>query len=196
MTLRYKLRIIEADAAVENATIDLVYDGVINSWSQPPNTSKKTHRITAFIEGKKVGYLKFVQMENCPGGMIDPVYSGKKIEKAIYFENIEVHPKRKSEGIATELLKKFGEIMSQSFPGWPVIIYYINPVAEYAYRKAVSMGYIPDYTLDESWIQREPDVYQGSENEQVVKDLRGKLPENVRGPAVWARRKDLRKING
>lgn len=196
MTLRYKLRIIEAEAAVEYRKPEMVYDGVVKSWNQAPNTRTKTHRISAFISGKKVGYLKFVQMENCPGSIIDSAYSGKKIEKAIYFEDIQVKDEYKSGGIGSELLKKFGEIMSQNFSGWPVIIYYINPVAEYAYRKAVSLGYIPDYTLDESWIQREPDVYQGTENEQVVKDLRGKLPENVRGPEVWARRKDLRRING
>ncbi|MNW08692.1 hypothetical protein D3C71_2055260 [compost metagenome] len=60
----------------------------------------------------------------------------------------------------------------------------MNPVAEYAFRKAVSMGYINDFSLTDDYVQRH---YETDEKKQQAKDLREKLPEFVRGPETWAK---------
>ncbi|MNW22927.1 hypothetical protein D3C71_2247190 [compost metagenome] len=48
------------------------------------------------------------------------------------------------------MYKKFGEIYNEKYNGWLISRYYVNPVAEYSFRKAVSLGWINEVSLDAS----------------------------------------------
>ncbi|MNN74162.1 hypothetical protein D3C81_1903320 [compost metagenome] len=79
------------------------------------------------------------------------------------------------------LYKTFGEIYSQNYSQLPIVRDFVNPIAEYAYRKAIGLGWISEETLDESLITRR----NNETNQQLWTNLRDKLPENIKGPINW-----------
>lgn len=165
--------------------------GVIRDHSKD-DYKDEVRRISATIGNKKVGVLQFSILQNYPGGKISYEFEGTTVEKALYIDVIDVKDPYQGNGIATELYKKFGEIYESEFSGWPVGRYFMNPVAEYAFRKAVSLGWVSENAITEKYITRDKGEY--SRLSEKVVDLRGKLPESVQGPQVWANRRDFRKI--
>lgn len=131
--------------------------------------------IDAYINGEQVGYLSLtIDAEN----------------KIIKVDLFEVDEEYQSLGIGTAIYKEFGKLYESSYNGWAVERYFVNPIAEYAFRKAVSLGWVSEKAISEDHIKRN----QNPINNQLWQDLRQKLPENVQGPETWAIKQDLRKI--
>lgn len=141
------------------------FDGVIENM----------YEIVATLNGEEVGFMNF------------SVTYGKEDESLndMLIKLVEVNNNMQGLGIGQLLYKEFGQIYARDFSGIPISRYFVNPVAEYAFRKAVSLGWIPDSALDESRIKRD----YSEQEEQLWTDLRQKLPESYRGVAA----KDLRR---
>ncbi|MDF2534279.1 MAG: hypothetical protein K0R18_436 [Bacillales bacterium] len=111
----------------------------------------------------------------------------------IHVDEVQVKEEYRSYGVGQLLYKKFGEIYNSNFSDWPVSRYYINPIAEYAFRKAVSLGWINETSIDDKYVKR--DRYNKSlktNPDEVWNDLRNKLPEQYKGPEYWAKGNDYR----
>ncbi|MNJ90456.1 hypothetical protein D3C87_80530 [compost metagenome] len=123
-------------------------------------------------DGKNLGYFEY------------KIYSYEDDEeKYLYITNILVYPQYQNLGIGQLLYKEFGKIYNEKFSGFELKRDFINPIAEYAYRKAIGLGWIPESTLIEEKVRRS----YNDADQDLVTDLRNKLPENVRGPEVWAK---------
>lgn len=144
------------------------------------------YRITLNLhDGTEVGNMIFTAYENVSAGMLGLSKDWNEfIEKIIYIDRIYVVSAFRNNGIAIEIYKKFGEIYSEQFQNWPITRDFVNPVAEYTYRKAVSMGLIPEETMTEQYIKRD----YNEQDKEKAKDLRKKLPKQFRGPQVWAKK--------
>lgn len=103
-------------------------------------------------------------------------------EKYLYIMNVLVYPEYQNIGIGQLLYKEFGKVYDEKFSGFELKRTFLNPIAEYAYRKAVGLGWIPESTLVEEKIKR---TYDESHHE-TIRDLRQKLPENIKGPENWS----------
>ncbi|MNV65025.1 hypothetical protein D3C71_1576940 [compost metagenome] len=136
--------------------------------------------------GDEIGSIMFYAYEGWPLNKIDPnAYKSSEImNQLLYIKEVRVRDQYQGFGIGQLLYKKFGEVYTEQFNGWPVGKNYANPIAEYAYRKAVGLGYIPEMALNEEYTGRE----YTKEQKDKMKDLREKLPENVKGPEVWSSR--------
>lgn len=128
--------------------------------------------IEVIANGKQLGYLLFLVSEE---------------EEMIYDIEIFINDQYQKLGVGTALYEEFGKVYETNYNGYIVKRFFVNPVAEYSFRKAVSLGLVPQSMLSEDNIMR--DYYL--ENNKKIRDLRNKLPENVRGPEVWA--KDMRR---
>ncbi|MNC32782.1 hypothetical protein D3C75_811520 [compost metagenome] len=89
------------------------------------------------------------------------------------------------------MYKKFGEIYNEKYNGWLISRYYVNPVAEYSFRKAVSLGWINEVSLDDSLVTRErrDKSMRYMDVDKTWDELNNKLPNNVKGPETWAKKK-------
>ncbi|MNV72640.1 hypothetical protein D3C71_1657460 [compost metagenome] len=125
--------------------------------------SYKNTRIDASLNGEPIGSLIFT-------ANADHI-------KLVY---IDVNRKYQNLGVGQSLYREFGKIYNEQYNGMNVEQWFVNPIAEYAFRKAVSLGWIPQEALTEHNMKRSYD------DGKLVNDLRNKLPENVRGPEVWA----------
>ena len=99
----------------------------------------------------------------------------------------DIKPEYRNMGIGQLFYKELGRIHGQNYPGHAISRTFENPIAEYSFRKAVSLGWIDDSTLDEGNIDR----ITNKERKELWTDLRQKLPEQYRGPEVWAKSKRL-----
>lgn len=106
-------------------------------------------------------------------------------EKYLYITNVFVYPQYQNLGVGQLLYKEFGKVYNEKYNGFELKRDFLNPIAEYAYRKAVGLGYIPESTLVEEKIKR---TYNDADKD-LIKDLRNKLPENVKGPEIWSKLK-------
>ena len=131
--------------------------------------------IEAYVNGEQAGFLSFD---------ID------EYEETLSIAYFEVEEKYQKLGIGTAIYGEFGKLYETQYSGWPVKRYFVNPVAEYAFRKAVSLGWVSENAISEDQISR----LHSEEHDVLWKDLRKKLPENVQGPETWAAKKDFRKI--
>lgn len=133
-------------------------------------------KISALLNNQEVGYLSYVSTE-------------KKNEKELYIEFLNVDEEYRQIGIGQLLYKKFGEVYSKDYYGWDIGRQFANPVAEYSFRKAVGLGWIPEIAITENKIERMYD----DEDKVLWNDLRNKLPEHVRGTGAKIK-KDMRKL--
>lgn len=133
------------------------------------------YEIVATLNGEEVGFMNF------------SVTYGKEDESLnnMLIKLVEVNNNMQGLGIGQLLYKEFGQIYSRDFGNVPISRFFINPVAEYAFRKAVSLGWVPDSALDENRVKRD----YSEQDDQLWTDLRQKLPEPYRGKAA----KDLRR---
>lgn len=161
-----------AEAAVAVDMRNLTFE--VKEWrsSHLPVTNTD---INAIINGQTVGYLEF---------------SVEDDEQIVEIDSIEVEEEYKNLGIGIALYREFGKLYDSKYSGWGVARTFVNPVAEYAFRKAVSLGWVSESALTEEHINR----FYSEEEEELAKDLRKKLPEHTQGPETWANRQDLRKI--
>lgn len=148
-------------------------------------------------DGTLVGSMTFFAMKNVqnPKNIHSRILGLKRISPGsniIYVDQIYVDSKVRSAGIGQLLYKKFGEIYNQNYNGWIVSKYYVNPVAEYAFRKAVSLGWISESAISNNeGVYRDiydKDGFSGLkvDKDKLWKDLRNKLPEQYQGPETWA----------
>lgn len=133
------------------------------------------YEIVATLDGEEIGFMNF------------SVTYGKEDESLndLLIKLVEVNDNMQGLGIGQLLYKEFGKIYSRDFNNIPISRFFVNPVAEYAFRKAVSLGWVDETALDESRIKRD----YSEQEEQLWTDLRQKLPESYRGKVA----KDLRK---
>lgn len=124
-----------------------------------------SYKIIATHEGQEVGALDYSTKEYVNG------------ENQLYVEFLFVDENYRQAGIGQLIYKKFGEVYTQNYDGWGIARVFANPVAEYSFRKAVSMGWFPENALNEDKIERE----YSEDDENLWTDLRQKLPENVKG---------------
>lgn len=125
-------------------------------------------KIVATLDGEEIGYFYFY------------IYT----DNTLYVDEVEVNEEYQNYGIGTNLYKEFGKIYNEEFNGWPVGRFYLNPVAEYSFRKAVSLGWISETALNGD-VKR----HYTEEKNELWQDLRNKLPEDLKGPDKWAFRK-------
>ncbi|MNB99335.1 hypothetical protein D3C81_904380 [compost metagenome] len=149
-------------------------------------TVRAEYQIYCDYLGSEIGSMMFYAYEGWPLNKIDPsaYKSNEVVQQLLYIKEVRVVDKYQGFGIGQLLYKKFGEVYSEQFGGWPVGKNYANPIAEYSYRKAVGLGYIPEMALNEEYTKREYNIQQRNDASQ----LRDKLPENVKGPEVWSSR--------
>lgn len=188
----------------KTSAVDLLDARQINVEHSTEPTSQKdldsidaktyiTHFIELFAgDGSLVGFIQFFEVENVPADILDLESKVDGIiEKAIYIQLVEVAEQFQNSGFAYKIYEEFGNFYSSNFSGWPVGRNFINPVAEYSFRKAVEKGLVPEETLAEDLLKRS---YDTEEKKNQAKDLRNKLPEHVRGPETWAVKKDFRLV--
>ncbi|MNM33051.1 Acetyltransferase (GNAT) family protein [compost metagenome] len=154
-------------------------------------TKDDRHKISLLLNGQEVGYMNFLEIENIPFqvlvGGTNPDSIGN-IEKVLYVEMVEVNEEYRSLGLGYKLYEEFGKIYNSQFNGWPVARYFVNPVAEYSFRKAVANGVINEVALTEQYITRD---YDNTNRRELARDLRNKLPSQVQGPEIWSRLKRI-----
>lgn len=151
--------------------------------------------ITATLKGQMIGNMEFsAYFAPANPKEIHPRMTRLRDstnKDIIFVEAVFVNEQYRKLGIGQLLYKKFGEIYNQYYQGWPVGRYYVNPVAEYSFRKAVSLGWISETAVTENYVYR--DRYdRGLKNMHVDdtwNELNNKLPDQYKGPDVWAKRK-------
>lgn len=133
------------------------------------------YEITASLNGQEIGFMNFT------------VTYGKNDESLneLFIKLVEINDEFQGLGIGQLLYKEFGNIYTENFNQIPVSRFFINPIAEYAFRKAVSLGWVPQSALDETKIKRN---YSNENEKQLWTDLRNKLPEEYRGASIIRKR--------
>lgn len=151
--------------------------------------SATNHEIEIISNGDIIAYMTFSSYENANARDIhDSNHSlpSGKVEYLLYVDRIFVNEEYRNLGVGQLLYKKFGEIYESQFSGWPVGRYYESSVAEYAFRKAISLGWISEVALDDSYVTRDRSSNHKKNPDVKWEDLRNKLPENVRGEEnIW-----------
>lgn len=154
-------------------------------------TKDDRHKISLLLDGQEIGYMNFLEIENIPFEVLvqgtNPDNIGN-IEKVLYVEMVEVNDEYRSLGLGYKLYEEFGKIYNSKFNGWPVARYFVNPIAEYSFRKAIANGVINEVALTEQYITRD---YDNVNRQELARDLRNKLPEQYQGPEVWSRLKKI-----
>lgn len=177
-----------AENAVDARNLQI--DFTTSDWYVNGSKGSKTNKISATLSnGERIGFVDFMSYELVSEKILfEDGDTYTFIENVIYIKKVAVYQKFQNNGLGLELYKKFGEIYSDNFSGWSVAREFINPIAEYLFRKAVSLGYVPETALNEELIRRDYDDVK----QNLAQDLRGKLPEDAKGPEQWAIRKDYR----
>lgn len=124
---------------------------------------------------QQIGYLHFSVYGNVNAKDVHPSLPDKKFETLIYINNILVQQEYRGWGIGEHIYDKFGEIYEEQFMGVPVAQVFVNPIAEYIYRKEVQKGNIPKEALTEELIVRE----YNEEEKKKAEDLFEWLPNSV-----------------
>lgn len=153
----------------ESTTVDIRGDV---SFEQSESSTQSVdyatdYDLNMYLNGEKIGYMVFRESR---------YRTGKPEELKI--RNVEIDEKFRNFGFGQLLYKEFGNIYVRDYNGLPVIRLFQNPIAEYAYKKALSLGWISDLSYSEDNIER----WYKSENEQLYTDLRNKLPDKFKGP--------------
>jgi len=181
------------DLRINHNELELgIFEG---SVAQGKTGAKRQHfQVYCDYKGDEIGSITFYAYEGWPLNKIDSYTykSSEVVPNLLYINEVRVHDKYQNLGIGQLLYKKFGELYEERFKNWPIGRMFVNPIAEYAYRKAVGLGYISEVTLDETYIGRDYD----EDYKPLMRDLRNKLPEHVKGPETWAKvaNKDVRNI--
>jgi hypothetical protein len=142
----------------------------------------RDHSILATLNGEMVGRFTFIQSENKE--------SSQNWIEALF---LSVSHDYREKGLSLLLIREFGAIYERYFNGYRIRLLFINPIGEYTFRKALSLGLIPGFTINESKVIRsyevgtdtnnmnESELKQYIENRRLWSELRGKLPEKFRG---------------
>lgn len=144
-------------------------------------------------DGTRVGGISFIAMKNVqdPSKIHSRILSLNRISPGsniVFIEQVFVDEKMRNFGIGQLLYKKFGEIYNQNYDGWIVSRYYVNPIAEYAFKKAVSLGWINDSAIGDgkgTYRDRRDKGLKGVNIDTLWRDLRNKLPEQYQGDEQW-----------
>lgn len=136
------------DEEVDDEDDDYYYKGI-------------TYKIAATISGEEAGYLTFVETTT-------------NDESYLYLAKIEVQPKYREFGIGTLLYKEFGSIYNEKYSGWEVERHFENPIAEYAFKKAIELGYVSPDAFTEERTTRQ---YDNSQQELWNNQLSPKLQQ-------------------
>jgi GNAT superfamily N-acetyltransferase len=176
-----------------------VSDEFADAQSEFGVTSMNQHKITiTTISGTQVGYMDFIDVENVPYEILMEREPGPDdyniVDRALYVNNVEVNEEYRQAGIGYKIYEEFGKIYNEQFNGWPVARYFVNPVAEYSFRKAVANGLISENALTEQYINRgyNKPLDENDNRTQLWQDLRQKLPEQYRGPEIQSRLKKIK----
>lgn len=70
----------------------------------------------------------------------------------IILSYVEVNLNQRNKGFGNLLLRKFGEIYTNKYNGWPIHAMFEHPGAEAAFNNAVSNGWIPKKILGKSFL--------------------------------------------
>ncbi|MNJ90002.1 hypothetical protein D3C87_75930 [compost metagenome] len=150
--------------------IDVEFDGSIGSSEYANGVQANVYMITALLNGGEIGSVRFTEYKCDSNG--DFARRDK-----LHIDLIKVENQYQNLGIGQLLLKKFGEVYQNQFDRLPVSADFHNPIAEYSYRKAISLGWISGWALDDDKLKRNYD----KQDKTMWKDLRKKIPPMYRG---------------
>ncbi|MNY61658.1 hypothetical protein D3C86_1983620 [compost metagenome] len=79
------------------------------------------------------------------------------------------------------MYKTFSDVYNSQYQNWKIGRVFINPVAEYAFNKAVAQGWFPESTLNDNKRDYTPEEEEKwyNEFEPRLRDLRKKEKTNV-----------------
>ncbi|AEO93921.1 gp678 [Bacillus phage G] len=132
------------------------------------------HEIYCDYYGEQIGYLHFSEFHDVNAKDIHPSLPSKYYNKLLYINNVLVNLDFRGWGIGTQLYKEFGEIYSRQFKDWPLAQVFVNPIAEYSFRRAIEKGSIPKSAYVEELIARD----YNEEEKQKAKNLFDWLPKD------------------
>jgi GNAT superfamily N-acetyltransferase len=137
------------------------------------------HRIYATLNEKEAGHISFFLCKEKRPNSIESAY-------------ITVYKEYRGTKLAYLLLREFGEMYRKHFDGYTVSLVFVNPMAEYMYRKAVSLGWIPESALEGRCIRsygayldtsgmNDDEIEEYNKNRLSWNKLNKRLPEKFRG---------------
>lgn len=128
--------------------------------------SNRAHKIEIRRDGELLGDMKY------------EVYPD---EKVLYINYIEIQEPYRKQGLAMLIYRTLSEIYNSQYQGWRISRVFVNPVAEYAFNKAVAEGLFPDETLNNIRRDYTPEQEEQWYNEFLPKimDLRKKKKQGV-----------------
>jgi hypothetical protein len=167
------------DGMNEGQNVDFQFKHIRKEASIRKNYSLTEHRIYATLNEKEAGHISFF------------LYKGKE-KNSIESGYITVYKEYRGTKLAYLLLREFGEMYKKQFDGYKVSLIFINPMAEYIYRKSVSLGWIPESTLEGRCIRSygdyvdtstmdEDEIKEYNKNRLSWNKLNKRLPEKFRG---------------
>lgn len=145
---------------------------------------KQNYSLQTILDGNQIGKIDFLVVEE----IVDPneeVFEEDLINN-IYINFMQVESLYRNLGIGTKLYEELGRLYLERWNNYPVGRNFMNPIAEYSFKKAVSLGLVPEGMLTEDKITRD---YQYGD-EELWEELKQKLPEKYQ-----SRLKDVRRIN-
>lgn len=124
--------------------ITFSYSGEFDSLKYN-DVQAKDHRISAIYEDEEIGFIHFTSFD----------YQDDKEKNHLVFGFIIVEEFFQRLNLSLMLYKKFGEVYKEYFSDFPIERFFSNPVAEYTFKKAIKLGYIPESAYSEERIKRD-----------------------------------------
>lgn len=171
-------------------TLDL--RGKINSMVKKIASYLKDFRKTAAV-GVEIGPIEVERKQISNRGnkieirrdgelLGDLKYETYPERNLLYVNYVEIGERYRQNGLAMLLYKEFSQDYNENYQGWKIRRTFINPVAEYAFSKAVLEGYFPEDTLTNGikrdYNQEEQELWDNELQPKLV-DLRNKNQQTV-----------------
>lgn len=147
--------------------VDLRNDIQFENNQSTQNDDNSDYDIYMYVNGEQIGEMQYREYRDGNGNPIQ--LNIRKVKVEDNYQNL---------GFGQKLYQEFGNIYQSNYNGLPVIRLFSNPLAEYAYKKALSLGWISELSYDEDNIER----WYKSKDKQLYEDLRNKLPNQFKGP--------------
>lgn len=112
-------------------------------------------------------------------GQIDVVGRGIITEEILSIEDINVNEDYRKQGLAMKMYQLLSDIYIKDFAGYKIIRKFVNPYAEYVFRKAVQDKKVDKTLLQNSKIERRYDSTQKKIFAELMKNLSPEYREDL-----------------
>lgn len=122
--------------------LDLSFTELLINENGEPNTYYEAkYKVEALYNEQIVGYFYY-----------DITLSRSDKIRDIILSYVEVNESHRNKGFGNLLLRKFGEIYTNRYNGWPIHAMFEHPGAEAAFNNAIANNWIPKKILSRSFL--------------------------------------------